>query len=688
MNMRLSYIRGIRTLLVIALSWYISISLVYLPAWSFFVAAPFGKSPQLAAVVLTFLAILLAILALVFFNVYSSTIAATIFTLIFPPGYYIFAIHTICGYENHLMPTNLLKPDPDDQLTLLPILIAYTEWYLRGASMMQGSRHVSSHERRWIFFHIPVGWPSLSRIYVISAGKSTSLSIIANLIGQSLGSITFEGGMKHPPRGMLGIVPQNNVLFPNLTCYQTLWVWCAIKYSYLVSKDNDYEPLLCDCDLGNKIHSNVNTLSVGQKWKLRLAIRLVGGSKIVLVDECTSGVDPLSRHALWRTLTSVKHNRTIVFTTHFLDEAGLLADCIAILAAPGKLVAEGPPIALKTSLGQDYSIHVTFDSKNLDDKDPTNLTLESSPTHATYHLKSKNSVVVEKVLQLLDNEAGNGKKLIQFTDFGSTFSVSDTLQALSAPSPLMLADGQAPSCTVEFKNETVFPLYWPNSPLSFSPTASILESLPNITATLGQSAMFIKTKNVPNNATFVSTTQQDYLNISTGGISINMQTGNALVAWDATSHSGLTGPTLLNLTTNILYNRALNTSGKTADVPSIIMANYASIPPTQTVAGTLVDLKWVVFFGAAMAMYPIFFSLYVLREQPRRSSVQAMQLSNGLSDPIGLWLGHLFWDSIFGIIIATIVITILATVSNQFYEFWLFICRDFHCPPFQLLTAH
>lgn len=147
---------GPHSFILLHRSWHLSISLAYLPAWiivaltwhyqiftetngglvlvvhlllgfslaswSFFVAAPFGKSPQLAAVVSTFLSILFAILALVFSH--ASTIVATIFTLIFPPGFYIFAIRAMCGYENHLMPTNLLKPDPDDHLTLLPILIA------------------------------------------------------------------------------------------------------------------------------------------------------------------------------------------------------------------------------------------------------------------------------------------------------------------------------------------------------------------------------------------------------------------------------------------------------------------------------------------------------------------------------------------------------------------------------------
>lgn len=93
-----------------------------LASWSFFVAAPFGKSPQLAAVASTFLGIVFAILALVFSR--ASTGVATIFSIIFPPGYYIFAIRAICGWENHQIPTNILKPDPDSNLTLLPLIIA------------------------------------------------------------------------------------------------------------------------------------------------------------------------------------------------------------------------------------------------------------------------------------------------------------------------------------------------------------------------------------------------------------------------------------------------------------------------------------------------------------------------------------------------------------------------------------
>ena len=71
------------------------------------------------------------------------------------------------------------------------------------------------------------------------------------------------------------------------------------------------------------------------------------------------------------------------------------------------------------------------------------------------------------------------------------------------------------------------------------------------------------------------------------------------------------------------------------------------------------------------AVFPAFFALYVSKE--RRSSVQAMQMSNGLSDPTGLWLGHLMFDSMFSVILATIVVIIWATASNQFHGLGFFV---------------
>ena len=104
------------------------------------------------------------------------------------------------------------------------------------------------------------------------------MSILAGLLGRTRGTVAFAGGVARPPRGTIGIVPQKNVLFPELTCHQTLRVWAAVKRAD-GRGDDDVEQLLRDCDLGKKMHYNADALSGGQKRKLQLAIGLIGGSK-------------------------------------------------------------------------------------------------------------------------------------------------------------------------------------------------------------------------------------------------------------------------------------------------------------------------------------------------------------------------------------------------------------------------
>lgn len=873
---RLSFVRGVRQLLVVALylcfvgiayqlpgavtgeranglsahmkamglldsasifSWHLSISLVYLPAWvivsiiwrfrifsltnvglilavhvflglllaswSFFVAAPFGKSPQLAAVVSTVLSIALAIIALVMSHAGNGT--AFIYTIIFPPGFYIFAIRAIAGYENHLLPTDALKGDPDNGLMLLPLLIAaiidiFLWPYL--AVLLERNLYDASDPsaRSWMFWkrqkvvnleipeNIAISVRNLKKTFKSSifsskpvvtaisdlsfdipksgifvllgsngAGKSTAFSIFGGLVSLTSGSVIFEGGVARPPRGTLGIVPQKNVLFPALSCVQTLRVWRAVKWSQNSESDEDVEQLLRDCDLGAKINSNADTLSGGQKRKLQLAVGLVGGSKIVLVDECTSGVDPLSRRALWRTLTSFRQERTVVFTTHFLDEADLLADHIAILAAPGKLVAYGSPVALKRDLGEGYSVQVFFEPQIHGEKDlasPRSDLLRSiraiapqthasapSPQQISYHLKTRDAVTVRNVLQLLDKEkviygitsydvlgtsiediflelmAKNedsrdiivplygdtmpSEKLDERPaemDLASGRPMSPLQQAITifykryliarrswltpvlaiavavagSTIPLVFLHGTPQTCVRTFRNSTNIPLYLPFSPiipLTLGPSSSVLTSPPGIASTLGSSTAFLPVNNVADNSTFVNTIAQNYRNFSLGGVSINLQTRASLIAWEA-SPPGFTGPTMLNLATNILFNNALNSSGNTASTPTLIQANYSPFPAIG--GGTLLSLKWIAFFCAVMSVFPAFYALYVSRE--RRSSVQAMEMSNGLGDPIGLWLGHLMFDTVCSVILATIIIIVFATASNKFHGlgfFWV-----------------
>jgi ATP-binding cassette subfamily A (ABC1) protein 3 len=93
-----------------------------LASWTFFIAAPFGKSPQLSAITSVLVSFIFAILALVLKGVGNG--GAFLFTILFPSGFYVFVIRAICGFENNQVPTSIVKPDPDNNLRVIVPVIA------------------------------------------------------------------------------------------------------------------------------------------------------------------------------------------------------------------------------------------------------------------------------------------------------------------------------------------------------------------------------------------------------------------------------------------------------------------------------------------------------------------------------------------------------------------------------------
>lgn len=100
------------------------------------------------------------------------------------------------------------------------------------------------------------------------------------------------------------------------------------------------------------------TLSGGMKRKLHLGISIIGGSSVVLMDEPTSGMDPEARREIWDLLQAFKQNRTLIITTHFMEEADVLGDRIAIMAA-GKVECYGTSLFLKKAYGSGYRLTMT-----------------------------------------------------------------------------------------------------------------------------------------------------------------------------------------------------------------------------------------------------------------------------------------------------------------------------------------
>lgn len=183
------------------------------------------------------------------------------------------------------------------------------------------------------------------------SGKSTTLDAIAGLHRLTSGSITIDG------TGGLGIAPQKNVLWDDLTVEEHLNIFNRLKSPDARATKAEIRELIEAVDLTKKRNALSKTLSGGQKRKLQLGMMLTGGSAVCCVDEVSSGIDPLSRRKLWDILLAERGKRTMILTTHFLDEADLLADHIAILSK-GTLRAEGSSVELKDKLGGGYRVMI------------------------------------------------------------------------------------------------------------------------------------------------------------------------------------------------------------------------------------------------------------------------------------------------------------------------------------------
>jgi ABC-type multidrug transport system ATPase subunit len=113
--------------------------------------------------------------------------------------------------------------------------------------------------------------------------------------------------------------------------------------------------MLADLALENKSENYSTELSGGMKRKLSIAIAFIGNSTTVILDEPTAGVDPFARRAIWDLILKYKPGRTIVLSTHHLDEADLLSDRLAIISS-GELQCVGTTMYLKRKYGEGYNL--------------------------------------------------------------------------------------------------------------------------------------------------------------------------------------------------------------------------------------------------------------------------------------------------------------------------------------------
>jgi len=186
------------------------------------------------------------------------------------------------------------------------------------------------------------------------AGKTTTIEILEGYRERSGGEVEVLG--LDPQRAgrewreRLGVVLQSSSLYPNLTVRESLQTFGGYYES-----SRDVDEVVQIVGLEEKAASRVRTLSGGQKRRLDLGLALVGDPELIFLDEPTTGFDPGARRAAWETIRSLRSlGKTILLTTHYLDEAEQLADRVAVLRN-GEIVREGTPAEL-TGTGAETEI--------------------------------------------------------------------------------------------------------------------------------------------------------------------------------------------------------------------------------------------------------------------------------------------------------------------------------------------
>jgi ABC-2 type transport system ATP-binding protein len=187
------------------------------------------------------------------------------------------------------------------------------------------------------------------------AGKTTTIEILEGLLAADAGEVEVLGlrwdrdGSRLRQR--LGIQLQETQLIDKLSVEETLRLFRSFY-----AQGPTVDELVAIAGLEAKRSAWYGKLSGGQKQRLALACALTGEPDLLFLDEPTTGLDPQSRRQLWDLLRGFRqHGRTILLTTHYMDEAQALCDRVAIVDR-GKVIAQGTPLELVASLGADHVI--------------------------------------------------------------------------------------------------------------------------------------------------------------------------------------------------------------------------------------------------------------------------------------------------------------------------------------------
>lgn len=731
-------------------------------SWAIFCAAFFRKA-QLSGITVTLVSVVLAIIGQVVTPVTTGAIVVT--ALIFPPMNLLYFIFYMAYWQKKDLAARLSEAPPEApwqvsgsvffifaaiHLVVYPFLGAFVERTLyattskaRNVARTGGdaqetvrisglSKHYTPSPFKRIMSRITrrklpdtvVAVDDLSmsilkgELSVIlganGAGKSTTMDMLAGLQAPTNGSIEIDGAS-------IGICPQKNVLWNELTCMEHVKIFNSLKSAH---KDPvaDIRNLLISCDLKQKLTARSETLSGGQKRKLQLAMMLTGGSNICLLDEVSSGLDPLSRRKIWDILLKERGNRSLLFSTHFLDEADYLSDTITILSK-GRLVARGSSVELKQIHGGGYRVKI-YNTNNFTEPS-TWLSLKKNvySDHVVYNLPDSASAAafaseleslgireyrvdgptVEDVFLKLAEEVHSGSSPVQISQGFAIEkrTLSDDLDAVKLdlhPGRRLSLFGQSwvlfrKRFTILKRN--IFPylaavlipifaaalilLFLKNfTKLSCSPTASVqasnvfslgdLDYLAGIYPSIpvgppGKVTTDLLDKYILGDTPANETTVfhfVDTLDEFNAYIQANFSDsfpGGFFIDQDRGPVFAWIGDFVLGF--SLLTQNMLHVS----ELGMNINATYQDFDSPWT-PDTGNSLQAMLYFGLCMCIYPAFFALYPTQERINR--VRALHWCNGVR-VLPLWTAYTLFDFVFVLIVSIVTAIIYATHSDLLY---------------------
>eukprot|EP01060_Flectonema_neradi_P028834 TRINITY_DN3884_c5_g1_i1.p1 TRINITY_DN3884_c5_g1~~TRINITY_DN3884_c5_g1_i1.p1 ORF type:complete len:1569 (+),score=289.39 TRINITY_DN3884_c5_g1_i1:66-4772(+) len=547
------------------------------------------------------------------------------------------------------------------------------------------------------------------------AGKSTTINMLQGMMPPTDGEIFFKNqniaGKLTELRDCLGVCPQHDILFDNLTAREHLLLVGALKGVPLTELSSTVDTSLEEVgilspDTPNLQHTMATNLSGGQKRKISVAMAFIGkNTNLVFLDEPTAGMDPASRRLIWEVVEKKKReNRMgIVLTTHFMDEADLLSDRIAIMHA-GEICDEGSSLELKSRHSSGYTLTVSTSSADVDlltemrNYVPTLKKLSHCGDEIVFGIGKESLDQLPNLLSFLDLPATKGRFDIKYYGL-SMGTLQDVFLALERSSP------DADSTVVPLSESDVLEL--PTQPGSYVAAmfykrfcctrrdrqVLLFQLLfPIIFTVIGIIARQLIKDNASTTADYYNVSP--YLNIRNAVYSQSVAEQDFLqqhwtgvgTQWDIFDPSqGFpfnTTDVILNTTSplvdnwiesvNVLYSGELNygTMGfwntilssvypLAGGVPSYTIGNMPPAPWSATMAG---DMILVISVAVGLSFMMSAAALFVVRE--RFSGCLNLQLSSG-TPIVTYWVTTLIWDCVLALFSLAVLTLILQNVLDS-----------------------